>query len=123
MKNAVVAYLSSLVTMVGLDAVWLTLTGKSLYRAHLGDLMAPGFSLPPAALFYLVYVVGIVVFAVQPAIASGRVGTAALRGALLGLVAYAAYDLTNQATLHDWPMVVTVADLCWGTALPAWGIG
>jgi uncharacterized membrane protein len=81
--------------------------------------MLDRFELAPAAVFYAIYVVGIVVFAVAPALSSGRWTTAAGMGALLGLVAYATYDLTNQATLRDWPLSVTIADLCWGTFVTA----
>ena len=73
----------------------------------------------PAAAFYLLYVAGILFFAVFPALATGRWTTALGRGAALGLVAYATYDLTNAATLRGWSTTVTIADLCWGTALTA----
>jgi uncharacterized membrane protein len=119
MKNAVIAYLSSAVAMLCMDAVWLSLAAGRLYKPRLGDLLLATFNVVPAALFYLVYVLGVVALAVQPAIAEGRMGTATMRGALLGLVAYATYDLTNQATLRGWSAAVTVADLCWGTLLTA----
>jgi uncharacterized membrane protein len=119
MKVAVLAYATTGLAFLGLDAIWLSLTASRLYRPYLGDMLLPGFNLAPAVLFYLLYVVAIIVFAVQPAITEGRVVPAILRGALLGLVAYATYDLTNQATLRNWPVVVTIADLCWGTVLTA----
>ena len=119
MKTALIAYGASALAMLALDSVWLTLTSQRLYRAQLGELMRPGFDLPPAALFYLLYVLGIVVFAVQPALAQHSWSAALRLGALLGLVAYATYDLTNQATLRDWPTAITIADLCWGTFLTA----
>ena len=119
MKTFMIAYGTSALTMLALDSVWLTLTSQRLYRAQLGELMRPGFDLPPAAVFYLLYLVGIVVFAVQPALAQQSWGVALRLGALLGLVAYATYDLTNQATLRGWPVAITIADLCWGTFLTA----
>jgi len=118
-KSNLIAYFYGAITKLALDSVWLVLTADRLYRANLGDLMMPGFNLVPAGLFYLIYLMGITVLAIQPALASGRAATAAFRGAVLGFVAYATYDLTNQATLRDWSTVVTVADLCWGTFLTA----
>jgi len=79
--------------------------------------MLDRFDLAPAAAFYLVYLVGVVVFAVLPGLESRRWMTSLGLGALLGFVAYATYDLTNQATLRDWPWRVTIADLCWGTVV------
>jgi uncharacterized membrane protein len=72
-----------------------------------------------AGLFYLIYTVGVAFFIVQPAVEAGSIRQAVLRGALFGLVAYATYDLTNTATIEDWPLIVTVVDLMWGTVLTA----
>lgn len=119
MKTALIAYLASGIAMLGIDAVWLSLTASRLYKPQLGDLLLAKFNAAPAVLFYLLYVFGIVMLAVLPAIAERRATTAILRGALLGLVAYGTYDLTNQATLRNWSTLVTVADLCWGTILTA----
>lgn len=119
MKRYAAAYLVTAIVFLGIDAIWLTLSADRLYKPNLSKLLAVQFSLAPAALFYLLYIAGILVFAVTPAFRSGHWTTATLYGALFGLFAYATYDLTNQATLKDWPMVVTVADLCWGTALTA----
>jgi uncharacterized membrane protein len=117
------AYGIAAVAFLGLDAVWLGTMADRLYRPNLGAMVAEPFSLGPAAAFYLLYVAGIVFFAVAPAVEHGSASTGLLRGAALGLVAYATYDLTNQATLRDWPWVVTLADLAWGTiatGLAAW---
>ena len=114
-----IAYVSTAVVFLALDAVWLGTMADRLYRPAIGHLMADRFSLAPAVLFYLLYVAGAVVFAVMPALASGRWTTALGLGALLGLLAYATYDLTNQATLKDWSWQVTIADLCWGTFVTA----
>lgn len=119
MKTAIIAYLASGIAMLGIDAVWLSLTASRLYKPQLGDLLLTKFNAAPAAIFYLLYVFGIVTLAVLPAIAERRLTTAILRGALLGLVAYGTYDLTNQATLRNWSTIVTIADLCWGTFLTA----
>jgi uncharacterized membrane protein len=119
MKAYGIAYLMTAPVFVGIDAVWLTLAARRLYRPLMGDMLLARFNLLPALLFYIVYIGGIVVFAVSPALHSGRWTTATLHGALLGFVAYGTYDLTNQATLRGWPVVVTIADLCWGIALTA----
>jgi len=119
MNRFLAAYLAAGVTMVGLDAVWITLTGPVLYRPALRAVLSDGFRPIPAVLFYLVYAAGVTALAALPA---GRRWTgAAWRGALLGLTAYATYDLTNQATLLVWSTKVTVLDLTWGVILTARG--
>lgn len=114
-----VAYGATLVIFLGIDAVWLTTMSQRLYRPYLGDVLAQSVNPVPAVLFYLVYVVGIVVFATTPAFSTGKWTTATVYGALYGFFAYATYDLTNHATIKDWPAVVTVADICWGSILSA----
>ena len=118
-KQTAIAYLASAIVFLVLDAAWLTTMADRLYRPALGRLLLDRFELAPAALFYALYVIGIVVFAVAPGLASGRWTTSLGLGALLGLIAYATYDLTNQATLRDWPWRVTLADLGWGTLVTA----
>lgn len=110
-------FFATALTFLGCDAVWLSLMAGRLYRPRLAGLLREDFALAPAALFYGLYIVGILFFAVAPALSSGRWTTAFLRGVMLGLVAYATYDLTNQATLRGWSTVVTVADLCWRMAV------
>jgi uncharacterized membrane protein len=119
MKQALIALGASAATMLVLDGIWLSTMAKRLYRPRLGDLVAENFHLAPAAAFYVTYVAGTYFLAVQPALAEGRVDLAAIRGAALGFVAYATYDLTNQATLRHWSTTVTVADMAWGTVLTA----
>ncbi|MBA3812310.1 MAG: DUF2177 family protein [Caulobacteraceae bacterium] len=121
MARWLVAYLASGLVVAALDAVWLTLTNARLYRAALGAILTPGFRPVPAVLFYLLYLAGVVIFAVAPAIRDGRWTTAAMMGALFGLFCYATYDLTNQATLIVWATRITVLDIAWGTALTAAG--
>ncbi len=118
-KTLLTAYAATAVAFLAVDSVWLSLMASRLYQPLLGDMLAEDFDIVAAALFYVLYVGGIVFFAVKPALERGRAATAALNGALFGLCAYGTYDLTNQATLKDWPAVVTVADLCWGTFLTA----
>lgn len=119
MKTYGIAYVATGLVFLAIDAIWLTAAAQRLYRPLMGDMLVDGFRLAPAVLFYLVYIAGIVVFAIVPALVSDRWTTATSYGAFLGLFAYATYDLTNQATLKNWPVMVTVADLCWGTFLTA----
>ena len=119
MNAYLIAYAVTAAIFLACDAVWLRFSADMLYRPQLGDLLLTRFHLVPAALFYLLYIAGVVKFAVMPALAEGRWLTALLNGAMLGLVAYGTYDLTNQATLKNWSTLVTIADLCWGTALTA----
>lgn len=114
-----VAYAATAVCFFVLDFIWLSIATGLLYKPMLGTLLAPEPSLPIAALFYLFYVVGLVVFAVMPAANAGSWLMALGLGALLGLVAYGTYDITNLSTLRDWPVAVTVIDLAWGTILSA----
>lgn len=116
------AWLGCGLSIASMDAVWLTFSGSLLYRPRIGALMlAEGFRLVPAVIFYLIYITGVVVFAVAPALRSGRWTTAVAMGALFGFVCYATYDLTNQATLRIWSTTVTVADIAWGVLLTAVG--
>lgn len=117
MKTYAIAYLVAGLTFFLVDVVWLYLASERLYRQHISHLLADSFDLMPALFFYLIYTFGIVVLAVVPALKAGSWITASLSGACLGFVAYATYDLTNQATLRSWPLVVTLVDCAWGTFL------
>lgn len=119
MKSFLTAYAGAAASMLALDAVWLSTMADRLYRPQLGDLLADDFRAAPAAAFYVLYLFGVVRFAALPALRSGGWPKALLDGALLGLVAYGSYDLTNQATLRNWPPAVTVIDLIWGSLLTA----
>ncbi|GGL10102.1 hypothetical protein ASD89_01955 [Caulobacter sp. Root656] len=114
-----VAYVASMIVFLGLDAVWLSLMGPRLYRPVLGDMLAQKFNAPAAIAFYVIYGLGVVALAVAPALRENAGGKAALSGAVLGFVAYATYDLTNQATLRVWSTRLTLADMAWGAALTA----
>ena len=116
-RHYAIAYISTAVVFLVLDAIWLGTMADRLYRPAMGSIMLERFALAPAVAFYLIYIAGVVVFAVTPALQSGRWTTALGYGAMLGLMAYATYDLTNQATLKDWSWTVTIADLCWGTVV------
>jgi len=121
LKTFLIAYLAAGVIFLIVDAIWLSTMADLLYRPLMGDKLEPAFKLAPAVIFYLIYIAGIVWFAVLPALATGELGRAALNGALLGIVCYATYDLTNQATLRDWPLAVTLADIPWGAFVTAVG--
>lgn len=119
MKSYIIAYAATAVVFFVLDFVWLSIMGGALYRAVLGDILLEKFSLPPAAIFYVIYVAGIVIFAIAPALGTGQWTTALLYGALFGFCAYATYDLSNAATLRNWTATITMIDLAWGTFLTA----
>ena len=113
------AYLTTLLVFMAIDAVWLTQMASRLYQPTIGHRLAPEPDLFAALVFYLLYILGMVVFTVRPAEHDASLRAPAARGALFGLVAYATYDLTNQATMLDWPWMVTLIDLAWGTFLTA----
>lgn len=117
MRDWIFAYLGAAMAMLVLDGAWLSLAAKRLYRPLLGNMLADGFRLAPAALFYFLYVAGIVVLAVSPALAAGKWTMALGRGMALGLIAYGTYDLTNQATLRQWSGLVSAVDMTWGMLL------
>ena len=124
MKRWLAAYAGAVLVLVLMDAVWLGLVATDFYRAQIGHLMAPAPRLGIAALFYLLYLVGVLVFAVGPALARGSGRRALTLGALFGFFCYMTYDLTNLATLRDWPWVVSLIDVSWGmlvSAASAWG--
>lgn len=113
------AFIGSGAAMAVLDAIWLTQVGPRLYRPAIGELLADKPDMRAAVAFYLIYVCGIVFIAVSPALRDGSLLGATTMGAALGFVAYATYDLTNQATLKVWPLHVTLIDVAWGTVLTA----
>jgi uncharacterized membrane protein len=114
MAKYVLCYVLVALVFGALDFLWLSLAGPHLYRPALGPLLSDKVRVAPAALFYLLYVGGLIGFVAAPALKDGDWGMALVRGAAFGLVAYAAYDLTNQATMRVWSTQVTVADLAWG---------
>jgi uncharacterized membrane protein len=112
-------YAVSLVAFLILDFAWLGLIARGFYRRQLGELLSPDVRWSAAVVFYLIFVAGVVVFAVLPAVERGSLGRALLLGGFFGLVAYAAYDLTNLATLRGFPTLVAAVDMAWGTVLTA----
>ena len=114
-----IAYGATLCVFLSIDALWLAVLMKSVYVGALGPLLADTPRRAPATLFYLLYVAGLLVFAILPGLRARRGRTAAALGALLGLLAYGTYDLSNYATLRDWPLTLTVIDMAWGSVLSA----
>ncbi|MBG0509315.1 DUF2177 family protein [Agrobacterium sp. MOPV5] len=119
MKTYFAAYLFTLVAFLVIDFIWLSTMASRLYRPAIGDLLVENFRLAPAVVFYLIYAAGLTFLAVRPAFQTGEWTTALLYGAVVGFMAYATYDLTNQATLKSWSTTLTVADLLWGTFVSA----
>lgn len=123
-KVYVVAFASTFIIFVAVDFIWLSSMTFVLYKPVLGDILTPEFRIAPAILFYVIFVAALTFFAVLPSLAPERgLGKALLYGAIFGFVAYATYDLTNQATIQNWSTLLTVADLAWGTFLSALAAG
>ncbi len=119
MNTFLFKYLVTFLVFLGIDAIWLGVIAKNMYAKTIGHLMSDKPNLIPALIFYLFYVVGIIVFAVNPALKEKSTTIAIQLGALLGFIAYSTYDLTNLATLKNWPVHVTLIDIVWGTFLTA----
>jgi uncharacterized membrane protein len=117
MKTYLVAWVSTLIVFTGIDFVWLSRMADVIYRPAMGDMVLSTFRIGPAVAFYLIYTAGLTWIAVRPALASGAWTAAFVDGAIVGLVAYATYDLTNQATLKHWSTTLTLVDVAWGTLL------
>jgi len=115
MLKYVIAYLSTAALFLAVDFVWLSIMANGFYRSRIPDVIGTQANYPAAIAFYLIFVAGIVIFAVSPALENGRWTTALVYGALFGFMAYATYDLTNQATLKQWSTMVTIVDMGWGT--------
>jgi uncharacterized membrane protein len=115
----VVAYVGAALTFAAVDFVWLTNMTERFYKPVIGPILAPKPDMVAAVLFYAIYIGGIVFIAIAPALKEGAWTRALLNGAVLGFIAYATYDLTNQATLSVWSWKLTIVDLCWGTMLTA----
>lgn len=112
-------YVLALVSFLAIDMVWLTVVARGFYRKQLGILLSDQPNWWAAIAFYLLFVAGLLVFAVAPALQAGSLRTALLLGGFFGLVAYATYDLTNLATVANWPWLLTLVDMTWGLVLAA----
>lgn len=123
MTRYFLAYFAAAIVFLAADFVWLGAIAKDMYRAQIGHLLADNFRIGPAALFYAMYVGGILYFAVTPALVSGQWTDALLPGAILGFLAYGTYDFTNWAVMRDWPSAMTFIDVAWGTGLTSVAAG
>jgi uncharacterized membrane protein len=112
-------YFIALPVFLGIDMVWLTLIAKNFYAKQLGYLMAKNPNLIAALVFYLIFIAALIFFVITPALDKRMWTHALFAGAFFGLVTYATYDLTNLATVKDWPIVITLIDLLWGTTVSA----
>ena len=112
-------FLVAFTTFLVVDGLWLTVVAKNFYAKHLGYLMAPKPNLTAVGIFYVIYIFTLVILILAPALQKGSLTTAIWTGALFGFCAYATYDLTNLATIKDWPLLITIVDLIWGTTLTA----
>ncbi len=115
--RAAVVYLITVPIFLLIDLIWLGLVARGFYQRHLGYLFRPQVNWTAAIIFYLLFIVGIIMFAVKPALDAHSPMRALVYGAAFGFFTYATYDLTNLATVKDWPLIVTVVDLIWGTVL------
>lgn len=114
MSKWIIAYIAAAIAFGILDSIWLRWAGPNLYRPVIGEIMAEEFRVVPAAAFYLIYLAGMVWFAIRPGVESGQVSAAVLNGALLGALCYATFDLTSQAVFKVWSTHVSVIDIAWG---------
>jgi uncharacterized membrane protein len=112
-------YFIALPVFFVIDMAWLVLVAKNFYQKQIGFLMKPEVNWLAAIIFYLLFIAGLVTFVISPAVEKQSWVHALIFGALFGLITYATYDLTNLATLKDWPLLVTIVDLIWGTVLAA----
>ena len=110
-------YLITFIAFLTIDSLWLGLVAPAFYRSQIGFIMADQPNFLAAGLFYILFILGLVFFVVEPGVREQTLTQTVLRGALFGLVTYATYDLTNLATLAGWPVLLTVVDLAWGTVL------
>lgn len=112
-------FLIALPVFFAIDMVWLGLVAKNFYRDQIGFLMTPTINWVAAIIFYLIFIAGLVLFVISPAVEKGSWMHAVIFGALFGFITYATYDMTNLATLKDWPLTVTIVDMLWGAVLAA----
>jgi len=112
-------YFSALTVFFAIDMLWLGLIAKNFYAKHIGFLMKTNINWTSAIIFYLLFILGVTIFVITPSLEKHSWTHALLFGALFGLITYATYDLTNLATIKDWPLIVTIVDLIWGTVVSA----
>ena len=119
MMKVIYLYFLTIPVFFGIDMIWLGFVAKGFYRNNLGQLLRPDVNWTAALVFYLLYIGGILIFATMPALEKNSLYQAVVLGGLFGFFAYATYDLTNLATLKDWPLNVVIVDIIWGIVLTA----
>lgn len=117
--NYILYYIATLIPLIALDMLWILVLAKKFYADQMGFLFSKSINLAPVAFFYPLYALGVLVLVVVPAVSSASWVEALWRGALFGLVAYGAYDLTNHATIANWPLSMTLIDMAWGMTVTA----
>ena len=117
--STLISYLLTFIVFLAVDMLWLGIVAKNLYQKYLGAFLTDRVNWTAAFIFYLIYVVGISIFAIYPAVNKGSAFNAVLMGALFGFFTYATYDLTNLATLKGWPLQIVFIDIIWGAVLSA----
>ncbi len=117
MIKIISTYLIALITFLAIDMVWLGFIARNLYKEKLGFVLSPNVNWLAAIVFYLIYIAGILFFAVNPSLKEMDWKIAALNGAVFGAMCYATYDLTNMATIAKWPLIIVVIDITWGIVL------
>lgn len=117
MPLKILHYFLSLLVFLGVDAIWLGIIAKNLYAKELGNLLAKNIQWWAAGVFYMLFVLGLLIFAVYPSIKAESIKMAAINGALFGFFTYMTYELTNYATIRDWPLKLVPIDIAWGVVL------
>jgi uncharacterized membrane protein len=102
---------------MGIDLIWLGFVAKNIYAKYLGYLMAPQVNWLAALIFYVIFIIGVLYFVIAPSLVDRDLVQLVIRAMLFGFITYATYDLTNLATIRDWPITITIIDLIWGTTL------
>lgn len=118
-SKLIISYLLTAIVFFAIDLLWLGVVAKGLYNKYLGNLLSDQVNWTAAIIFYLLFIVGIFIFAILPAVDKASLSKAIVMGALFGFFTYATYDLTNLATLKDWPLTIVFIDITWGAVLTA----
>ncbi|MHC1777797.1 MAG: DUF2177 family protein [Lentimicrobium sp.] len=116
-SKIILSYFLTAIVFFAIDMAWLGFIAKNIYRKYLGDLLSDTVNWYAAMIFYLIYIAGIFIFVINPAVEKQSVSSALVMGALFGFIAYATYDLTNYATLKGFPLKIVIIDMIWGTVL------
>ncbi len=117
MKKSIKLFVITLAVFLLIDLIWLTQIANQFYQAQIGYLLTDTPNLIAAFIFYILFVIGLIIFTIQPGLKQKSLRQTIIKSAFFGLVTYATYDLTNQATIEDWPVIVTIVDMAWGSLL------